>query len=255
MISVGRRSRPGPLVLEYHAVSETWEADLAVTPAQLRRQLEWLVRHGYTGVTFSEAVLSASPGRTVVVTFDDAYLSVLELAYPILSSLGLPGTVFAVTDFAEDGRPLRWARRKAWRGEAFEQELRGMNWAQLAQLADAGWEIGSHTRTHPRLTQISDAALARELRESREACELALGRPCRSLAYPFGDTDARVVAQVAEAGYEAAAIEVLAPLEPLLWPRVGIYRPDSMGRFRLKVSPSLRRLRTALAPVVAGAPA
>jgi peptidoglycan/xylan/chitin deacetylase (PgdA/CDA1 family) len=238
------------LVLEYHAVSEAWPAALAVTPAQLREQLEWLVGRGYTGATFSDAVTSGRSERTLVVTFDDAYLSVFELAHPILASLGLPGTVFVVTDFADSGRPLHWPRSKDWRGGPYEHELRGMTWPQLAELAECGWEIGSHTRTHPRLTQLPDDALARELRESREACKRALGRPCSSLAYPYGDFDARVAARAGEAGYQVAAIETLGPPHPLMWPRVGIYRADSLARFRLKVSPTIRRLRT----VAGGAP-
>jgi peptidoglycan/xylan/chitin deacetylase (PgdA/CDA1 family) len=232
------------LVLEYHAVSETWPADLAVTPAQLHDQLEWLVGRGYAGATFSDAVTSRPFGRTLVVTFDDAYLSVLEHARPILASLGLPGTVFVVTDFADSGRPLDWPRSKDWRGGPYEHELRGMTWRQLAELAETGWEIGSHTRTHPRLSRLPGDALARELRESREACERALGRPCSSLAYPYGDFDARVAAHAGEAGYKVAATEALGPPEPLMWPRVGIYRADSLARFRLKVSPTIRRLRT-----------
>ncbi|HEV3407610.1 MAG TPA: polysaccharide deacetylase family protein [Gaiellaceae bacterium] len=242
------------LVLEYHAVSEAWPAALAVTPAQLREQLEWLVARGYTGATFSDAVTSSRPGRTLVVTFDDAYLSVFELARPILASLGLPGTVFVVTDFADSGRPLHWPRSKDWRGGPHEHELRGMTWPQLAELADSGWEIGSHTRTHPRLTSLGDDELARELRESREACERALGLPCSSLAYPYGDFDARVATRAGEAGYKAAATEILSRPEPLAWPRVGIYRADSLSRFRVKVSPTVRRLRTIAggAPVLAG---
>jgi peptidoglycan/xylan/chitin deacetylase (PgdA/CDA1 family) len=234
------------LVLEYHAVSALWPADLAVTPARLRQQLEWLVQRGYKGATFSEAVTSSPSGRTLVVTFDDAYVSVLELAFPILESLGLPGTVFAVTDFVDAGRPLHWPRSKEWRGGPYEHELRGMTWRDLAELVGSGWEIGSHTRTHPRLTRLPDDALARELTESREACERALGGPCRSLAYPYGDFDERVAAKAAEAGYEAAATESPGPPHPLMWPRVGIYRADSVGRFRLKVSPTVRRVRTGL---------
>ena len=241
------------LVLEYHAVSETWPAALAVRPAQLREQLEWLVARGYTGATFSDAVASGPSERTLVVTFDDAYLSVFELARPILASLGLPGTVFVVTDFADSGRPLNWPRSKNWRGGAYEHELRGMTWPHLGELAESGWEIGSHTRTHPRLTQLPDDALARELRESREACERALGRPCSSLAYPFGDFDARVAARAGEAGYRAAATERLGPPDPLRWPRVGIYRADSLARFRLKVSPTVRRLRRVAGGVPASA--
>jgi peptidoglycan/xylan/chitin deacetylase (PgdA/CDA1 family) len=132
-----------------------------------------------------------------------------------------------------------------WRGGPHEHELRGLTWDQLGQLADGGWEIGSHTRTHPRLTRLDDDALERELRDSRAACERGLGRPCRSLAYPFGDFDERVAAAAARTGYAAAAIEELRPAAPLTWPRIGIYRGNSMRRFRLKVSPLVRRLRSA----------
>jgi peptidoglycan/xylan/chitin deacetylase (PgdA/CDA1 family) len=246
-VGVTRLRRAAPdetLVLCYHAVSDTWPADLAVTRAQLRRQLQWLVRRGYRGVTFSDALASTDAERKLVVTFDDAYLSVLEHAYPVLSSLDLMATVFAVTDYADTGRLLDWPGIGHWRGGPHEHELRGMTWDQLRGLADRGWEVGSHTRTHPRLTQVGDDELASELRDSRAACERALGRPCQSLAYPFGDFDARVAAAAGRAGYAVAAIEDLAPPEPLTWPRVGIYRGNSMRRFRLKVSPVVRRLRS-----------
>lgn len=234
------------LVLGYHAVSETWPAALAVTPSDLRRQLEWTLARGYRPTTFHDAVTSKPRDRALVVTFDDAYASVLDLAYPILSSLGVPATVFVVTDFADDGRALEWPGIDHWRGGPHDGELRGLRWDELAELAARGWEVGSHTRTHPRLTRLPDDALVRELRESREACERALGLPCRSLAYPYGDFDGRVVEAAAEAGYTAAAIEGLATARDLAWPRVGVYRKNSMRAFRLKVSPTLGRLRTML---------
>ena len=235
----------GPLVLEYHAVSKTWPSGLSVTPAQLREQLEWLLHRGYVAGTLSDvAHARAVTARMLAVTFDDAHLSVLELAYPILSSLKVPGTVFPVTAFVENGRPLRWQRSQDWHDTTFAHELRGMSWAQLAELAEAGWEIGSHTQTHPRLTRLTDNELDRELQGSRKACEQALGRPCQSLAYPFGDADERVARHAAAAGYAVAAIEDPGPLDPFLYPRIGIYRQDSMFRFRMKVSPIVRRLRT-----------
>jgi peptidoglycan/xylan/chitin deacetylase (PgdA/CDA1 family) len=235
------------LVLAYHAFSETWPASLAVTPRELRKQLSWLVRAGYRGTTFHEAVTTTTTGLALVVTFDDAFLSVLNLAYPILAELGLPGTVFAVTDFARTSQRLAWDGITQWQGP-YDNELRGMTWNQLRTLADAGWEVGSHTRTHPRLTQLDDQSLVRELRDSREACEQALGRPCHSLAYPYGDFDARVCAAAAAAGYTAAATEDLGPGIAIAWPRVGIWRKDSMFRFRLKVSPTLSQARAVLRP-------
>ena len=233
----------GPLVLEYHAVSDTWHGALAVSPAEFRRQIEWLVRRGYSGATFSDAAASGT-SRTFAVTFDDAYRSVFRQAYPILASLGVPGTVFVVTDYAKDGRPLTWPGGEPARERASEDDLLGMTWEELRRVAADGWEVGSHTQTHPRLTELPDEELDRELRGSREACERALGAPCHSLAYPFGDADRRVLARAAEAGYEVAAIEDPAPPEPLRWPRVGIYRADGLLRFRLKASPLVRRLRS-----------
>jgi peptidoglycan/xylan/chitin deacetylase (PgdA/CDA1 family) len=246
----GRALIADTLVLCYHAVSETWPANLSVTPGRLRRQLEHLLEKGYRGATFHEAATSPRPRRTLVVTFDDGYTSVLELAYPILSSLGLPATVFAVSELA-DGHLRSWAGPDRWLGGPHEHELQGLTWTQLGELADAGWEVGSHTRRHPRLTKLDDEELAEELRASREACEAALGHPCRTLAYPYGDVDERVVAAVRAAGYEAAAA-LPAPLTRAnahAWPRVGVYHDDGPLRFRLKTSRPLRRARIALAPV------
>lgn len=233
------------LILCYHAVSERWDADLATTPAQLRTQLESLMRRGYEGATFTEAATVRRSGRVLAVTFDDAFTSVLELAQPILASLGLPGTVFAVTDFADTGGRLSWPGISQWADGPFAVELEGMSWSQLRWLATQGWEVGSHTRSHPRLTELDDDALAGELRGSRESCEKSLGTTCRSVAYPYGDVDARVVRAAAGAGYHAAAAlpgRLHAPTA-LEWPRIGIYSPDSFRRFRLKASPLVRKVR------------
>ena len=98
------------------------------------------------------------------------------------------------------------------------------------------------TRT---LTLLGDAELERELGESRRRLEAELGRPCRSLAYPYGDHDERVVRAAAATGYEAAATvprRLTAPA-PLVWPRIGVYHGNGLPAFRAKVSPTGRRLR------------
>lgn len=245
-----RSERPKPseiIVLAYHAVSEEWPCELAVTPRQLEAQVRLLIERGFRGATFSEAVLAPPSTPIVAVTFDDAYRSTLDLAYPILSRLGIPGTVFVPTAFPDGGSPMAWPGIEQWLGGPHERELLPMSWTQLSQLSEAGWEIGSHTHRHPRLTQLDDDSLARELRTSRHACETRLGVSCRSLAYPYGDDDARVVTAAHVAGYEAACTlssHLGAPV-PLRWPRIGVYRDDDALRFRLKVSPAMRRARSA----------
>lgn len=232
------------LVLCYHAVSPKWAADLAVTPDALKSQLSHLLEQGWHGATFSQAVLDPPAQRTLVVTFDDGFLSVAEHAAPILGALGIPATVFAPTAFMHTRQPLRWPGIEQWQGTDFAGELECMCWNDLARLVDLGWEVGSHTRTHPRLTQLDDQRLVDELGRSRDECAERL-RSCDSIAYPYGDVDERVAGFAAGVGYRCGAslARSLAPLGTHQWPRVGIYNHDHAARFRLKVNRSLRRSR------------
>lgn len=231
------------LVLCYHAVSEDWTADLSVTPAALERQLASLVRRGYRGVGFREAVVGAS-GRAVAVTFDDAPRSVHRLALPIMEEMGLVGTVFVPTAYVGSDEPMGWPGVDRWLGGPHEEELLCMDREQLAGLAERGWEVGSHTHTHPHLTELDQAGLREELERSRALLEGWLGTECRSLAYPYGDASPAVAAAARAAGYAAAATldASLRPGDPLLWPRVGVYNGDRRWRFRLKASPAVRRI-------------
>jgi peptidoglycan/xylan/chitin deacetylase (PgdA/CDA1 family) len=233
------------LILCYHALSPSWEADLSTRPERFERQMRLLLDRGYRGVRFSEAVRAPAADPVFAVTFDDAFRTVLELGLPILESLGIPATVFAPTDFIGSERPMAWPGIEQWLGSPSEHELIPMSWSELAELAAAGWEVGSHTGSHPHLTELDASALADELARSKAACERHLPGPCSSLAYPYGDFDARVVAATAQAGYVTAGTlpARLVPGGALESPRVGVYRLDDDRRFRLKVSPNLRRLR------------
>lgn len=229
-------------MLCYHAVSETWPADLSTTPETIERQLTALVDRGYRGVTFSEAV-EAGAGKRVAVTFDDAYRSVCELALPILDRLDLTGTVFVPTAHVDSEAPMAWAGIDRWLGGPHERELLCMSREQLCDLDRHGWEIGAHTHTHPRLSQLTDSELPGELELPRRLLTEWLGKPCRSLAYPYGDFSPAVVAATRAAGYSSAAtLAASVPTrDPLLWPRVGVYYGEAGWRFRLKIAPLARK--------------
>ncbi|MCW3014332.1 MAG: polysaccharide deacetylase family protein [Solirubrobacterales bacterium] len=234
------------LVLCYHAVSPTWPAALSVTPEQFGRQVGRVLSSGYDPVTFAAAV-QARPGEKVVAfTFDDAYRSVLEQAHPVLDRAGAPATVFVPTAHAGTPRPMAWPGIEHWLGGRHERELVPLQWPELSDLAAAGWEIGSHTQTHPRLTTLDDEGLRQELVASRETCEQRLGQACPSIAYPYGDVDDRVAHAAEQAGYRFGAALPGSPRahDPLRYPRVGIYHRDRRWRFEAKVSRPLRRARS-----------
>jgi len=230
------------LVLCYHALSDTLRLDTTVAIDRFERNVAALRRRGYTGLTLSEAVIRPRTGRVVAFTFDDAYRSALDVAFPILRGAGFAATIFVPTALPGSGRPADWPGVEV-STDAERQELLCLGWDELGGLADAGWEVGSHTHTHPRLPGLDDAALADELGRSRAECEDRLGRPCTTLSYPYTDVDARVVAATSEAGY-AIAVTVPRFAEwplPLRWPRVGLLASDSDRSFALRTSVMARR--------------
>lgn len=231
-------------------MSETWDSALAVTPQRLREQVAAFLRRGFEPLPLSDAVRRRR-GRTLAVTFDDAFRSVPELALPVLAELGAPATVFVPTAGVGEGALRSWPEIQEWRGTRWERELTGAGWDDLARLAEAGWEIGSHTRTHPHLVSLDDESLRDELLRSREECAAGAGVPCRSLAYPFGEADPRVAEMARDAGYEVAATladRIPAPIEgrpdPMLLPRLGVHQHDAPARLRLKSTAFLRSRRT-----------
>jgi peptidoglycan/xylan/chitin deacetylase (PgdA/CDA1 family) len=78
----------------------------------------------------------------------------------------------------------------------------------VANLDRHGIEIGAHTVSHPILTSLDDVSAMREISASKRDLEAIIGKPVPLFAYPNGkagkDYDARHVAMVREAGFEAA---------------------------------------------------
>jgi peptidoglycan/xylan/chitin deacetylase (PgdA/CDA1 family) len=155
-------------------------------------------------------------------------------------------SVYVATDWPERGEPMAWPGIDQWLGGPHEAELACMGWDELRALDQAGWEVGSHTRSHPRLDEVADdAALREELEGSKRMCEERMAVPCESIAYPYGAYDERVVEAAGRAGYRFGLTlpKDLHPPRALAWPRVGVYHVDDGLRWKLKVLPLARRIR------------
>jgi peptidoglycan/xylan/chitin deacetylase (PgdA/CDA1 family) len=223
----------------YHAVSDGLEDPLAVRLADFERQLSDLVAAGYRGATARQILERPGDGRLLHLTFDDAYASVAN-ALPTLRRLRLPATIFVCTDYARDGRPL--AIPELERVDA-RDELRTLTWNELEALVEDDLiDVGSHTKTHVHLPQLSDSELREELDESRHAIEDHLGRPAPFIAYPFGEEDGRVRAATRNAGYIGAfaAPGTSLKVDPYRLPRTGLWRDEPADRQRKKTRFSLR---------------
>jgi peptidoglycan/xylan/chitin deacetylase (PgdA/CDA1 family) len=179
-------------ILMYHVISAApagvANAELWVDKDVFADEMHALHGAGYTAITLQQAWDGwqhggPMPRKPVVVTFDDGYLSHYTHAKPVLRKLGWPGVLYLTT-------------------KAIGPD--GLTEKQIRSLMKAGWEIDSHTLTHPDLTALDDAALEHELTESRKELQRRFGVPANFFAYPAGRNDARVRAATAAAGYSAA---------------------------------------------------
>ena len=80
------------------------------------------------------------------------------------------------------------------------EEFSSVTWDQAREMDANGVEIGSHTLTHPILTNVGDERLRRELSDSKSRLEEVLGHQVDLFCYPNGDNDERVRCEVARAG-------------------------------------------------------
>lgn len=210
----------GPVpILMYHVVSApppgVAYAELWTPRETFKATIAMLVHSGYRGVTLGQVwrAWHGGPGlprHPVVVSFDDGYLSQFTHAKPVLRLFGWPGVLNL------EGKNI---------GPG------GLTRKQVRTMIAAGWEVGSHTLTHPDLTTLDDAGLRRELRDSRALLRRDFGVPVDFFCYPAGRYDARVEAAVRAAGYKAATTVdpgIAAPGgDPYALPRIRVNGGDS----------------------------
>jgi peptidoglycan/xylan/chitin deacetylase (PgdA/CDA1 family) len=184
------------LVLTYHSVADA-EGPTSIAPDTFAMQMRGLAECGYTALTLDQFIdwrrdPAPSPGRRVLISFDDGFADFATTAAPILQRHGFPSLMFLPVH--------RVGEHEDWIGDA-RRPL--MGWDEVKALASDGVAFGSHTLTHPNLTRLSPADRLREIRLSGRLLAEALGRPTRSFAAPYGRVNKDVLADVAET-YEAA---------------------------------------------------
>lgn len=237
-----------PLVLCYHAVSDTLPSDLAVAHEQLRSHVSVLAELGYESVTFSQLERMRRAGDDtagkVAITFDDGYASTLA-ARDILAERGYRGTVFVLPPMIGQTAPMRWHGVEQWADGVHASELLPLDWDGVAALQTSGWEIGSHTMTHPNLRRVDDAQLANELVDSHRLLTKQLGS-CESIAYPYGHATKRVARAARDAGYLAGTTLTRWHFFDTSYrrPRVGIFLGDDPQDFERKIAGWTRTARS-----------
>jgi len=186
------RPYTGPVpILVYHDLgtpppNEAYPG-LFVSDSDFQSEMAWLHHAGYQAVTLDE-VMSAwyhggrLPAKPIVVTFDNGYIPQATFAPSVMSRYGWPGVLNEIT-------------------------AGHLNNARIRRLLSLGWEVDSHSVTHPDMTVIGPGAVRYQLVASRRFLHRAFHIPSNSFCYPSNRYNASVIAAVKAAGYTNATTE------------------------------------------------
>lgn len=205
----------------YHKMSASPTTFYEVSTGDFKQQLQLLADEGFQAVTASQIAdylegKADLPEKPVAITFDDGPRSILTESKPLMDEHGFIGTAFLISGSVGGKGTLTWD--------------------EVAELEDAGWEIGSHTVSHINPTKVSAEKLAEEFGESKATIEEHTSSEVVALAYPYGNYDDTVMAKVREAGYRIAFSIDRGPADntddAMRVPRQMVVKGNSMRTFK-----------------------
>ncbi|WP_440874849.1 polysaccharide deacetylase family protein [Thalassotalea sp. PLHSN55] len=175
-------SASAAVILQYHHVSDTTPKSTSITPTQFEAHLQFLKDNQFTVVPLSsviDKVKQQTPltDKTVVITFDDAYIDILTNAKPLLDKFNYPFTIFVNPGVIE------------------RNSSSNLTWQQLKTMADEGVIIANHGFEHDSLARIPDNMPQQQwlekqgelLNAAEKMIEEKTGQSWRYFAYPYGE--------------------------------------------------------------------
>lgn len=192
-------------VLLYHSIASTVPDGFqrwTVSPAHFRAQVTALADAGYQSLTVSDAVhrLDAGkpmPRRPVVVTFDDGFRDFKDAAIPVLTDHSFTATLYVTTGYL--------GSISYWLGSGDVGRIPMLADDDVVEIADGGFEVGAHSRSHAMLDILPTSMLDDEVGACREHLMELTGHPIATFAYPHGYSNGAVRAAVRRAGFDSAA--------------------------------------------------
>ncbi|MBW2110893.1 MAG: polysaccharide deacetylase family protein [Deltaproteobacteria bacterium] len=182
-------------ILTYHRFGGKTRSRLSMPADLFDQQMAYLKENGYRVIPLSDLIgfmqfRTALPKKAVVITIDDGYKSVYDIAFPILKKYGFTATLFIYLDFI--GIP----------GSS-------LTWDQLRQMKAEGFEVGSHTLSHCNLIKRRKdedqktymERVKRELFLSKQIIDRKLGQDTFAIAFPYGTYNREILKLCKKAGY------------------------------------------------------
>ncbi len=182
-------------ILCYHRFSNNCISRLCMPQDIFAWQMKYLKENHYRVISMEMLIeyleyKKALPQRSIVITIDDGYKSVYDIAFPVLKQYGFTASLFIYTDFVAGGS--------------------AMTWEQIREIKNAGFEVGSHTVSHADLALKKPMEneekyiqrITHEIVRSKEILDKKLNQDTTLFAFPFGSSNQRVINVCRKAGYK-----------------------------------------------------
>ena len=222
-------------ILMYHQIDVpaprgTQFRGLTVHPKSFARQMRWMHRLGYRGLSMRDLMpylRGEQTGKVFGITFDDGFRNVFTHALPVLTELGFTSTNYLVAHQFDGGNVWDAQNNVPFQPLMSIDEARA--WSQ------AGQEVGSHTLDHVHLPELSIADARTQIFDSRRILSEVVDQEVTAFCYPYGHFRPEHAEMVAQAGYQNATTTRRGLAgerdQPFLLPRVGIWRSTHLVRF------------------------
>lgn len=204
------------IILTYHSVNP--DHIFSVKPDEFEKQIKYFAEN-FDVVSLNNLNLDSNSKKQAVITFDDGYEDNYTYAFQILKKYNVPATIFITSDFIFNNFNIT----KGW---GYYEGLKPLKANEIKEMVDSGFSFGSHSKTHRRLSGLSNDELKIEIVESKKEIENNLGFKISSFSYPFGqknDFNIDCINILKESGYTTAFSN--------MW---GVDKLDEVDKFSLK---------------------
>ena len=164
-----------PILMYHHVTSEKGKG-LTISVENLEKQFKYIAETGYKTYHFKELTkLKSLPNsKNIVITFDDGYVSQMELAVPLLKKYKLKATFFIPLNFL--------GKTDSWNTSSLEI----MTSEQLKSLDSKTVELGFHSFNHKKYTELSNSEIEQDTHRCKEFVSENSLDFSQALAYPYG---------------------------------------------------------------------
>ena len=227
------------VILMYHMIAEPQtvaDTRQACPPKLFEKHLKLLLREGYIPISIDQVEKYYSekiplPDKAVLITLDDGFEDNYLNALPLFQHYNIPAVIYLATGLI--GQTNKWMSTPTY------SRRKMLTWSQIKEMSSYGIHFGSHTVTHPKLTELDDDRVSYELTESKQIIEDQLGLECRHFAYPYGLLTEKTRDLVQQAGFKTACATRSgfnnAERDPLMLHRIDVYGNNSTWELKQKV--------------------